>query len=83
MALVGIGLGMFVPGIYLETRRLKTIEQETLARWMLTISTSLIGAGLSVPFARPIVVLAIAIVSPSIAFAMAAVAFWTLLLLLT
>jgi hypothetical protein len=50
---------------------------------MLTISTSLIGAGLSVPFARPIVVLAIAIVSPSIAFAMAVVAFWTLLLLLT
>jgi len=81
VATLGVGLAVFVAGAYLETRNPRTNDEDNFAWCVLAVGTSLIGMGGSLPFARPVLVIVIALASPFIAFALAVFTFWALVML--
>jgi hypothetical protein len=61
---LGIGLATLITGAWLETRNPRSNVEDTIAWWVLAAGMFLLGVGVSLPFARPIISVLIGIVFP-------------------
>jgi hypothetical protein len=75
---LAVGLVSFIAGAYLQTRNPRTNSVDSVSWCALAVDTSLIAAGLSLPFMRPAMVVVIATVSPLVGFALASCLFWAI-----
>jgi hypothetical protein len=70
------GLVVFANGVYLETRNPRSNDEDNIAICVLAVGASITGAGISIPFVRPLIVVLVAMASPVIAYALAVIVFW-------
>jgi hypothetical protein len=75
-AVVGIGLVTVTVGAWLETRNPRSNLEDDLAWCLLAAGMCLIGAGVSLPFARPIIVILSAIAAPVAGWCLLFLAYW-------
>jgi len=73
------GLVVFAEGAYLETRNPRSNDEDNTALCILAMGSSMIGAGISIPFARPVIVILVAAASPFVAFSFAVFIVWCVL----
>jgi hypothetical protein len=81
LALTAIGLGIFVVGIYLETRNPRSNNDDTVACCVLAVGAFLTGMGVSLRFVPTWLSIAIGIASPFVAFALAVTVAWSIIIL--
>jgi hypothetical protein len=81
IAIAAMGLGIFVVGAYLETRNPRSNDEDVCAWCVLAIGTFLVGTGASLPFAPFWASIAIGFASPLVAFALAVIASWSMIIL--
>jgi hypothetical protein len=77
LALTAIGLGIFVAGLYLETRNPRSNNEDDVAWCILGIGAFLTGVGVSLRFVPTWLSIAIGIASPFVAFALAVTVVWS------
>ena len=75
------GLAVFVAGVYLETRNPRSNEEDDFAVQVLAVGAFLLGIGASLPFVPAWLALAIGLVSPFLAFALAVIVVWSVIIL--
>ncbi len=81
LAIFCAGLAVFVAGVYLQTRNPRSDEEDVFAWQVLAVGVFLLGVGVSLPFVRAWLALAIGFVSPYIAFMLAVLVVWCVIIL--
>ena len=74
-----VGLVVLSAGVYLQTQNPRTNSEDFVSLCVLAVGTSLIAAGISLVFLRPLMVLVVAVASPFVAFALTSCLYWTIL----
>ena len=75
-ATLAVGIVVFVFGVYLFTRSPQSNKEGDVALLVLAIPIALMGAGISLPFARPRRVAVIALASPFVVYPIAVLLLW-------
>jgi hypothetical protein len=75
---VAAGLVVFAEGASLETRP-RTNDEDFTALCIFAMGSSMIGVGISIPFARPLIVILVAIASPVVVYALVLLVVWVVL----
>jgi hypothetical protein len=76
VAALGIGLATVITGAWLETRNPRSNAEDIIAWRVLAVGMFLLGVGVSLPFARPIIAVLIGIACPIVAWWLLVCAFW-------
>jgi len=79
-AVFGTGLLTMIVGGWLETRNPRSNAEYDLAWCLMAAAMCLIGAGISLPFARPTVVILTSIASPIAGWCLLVVVYWSAML---
>jgi hypothetical protein len=80
ISVLGIGLGVLAKGCALEMQNPRTNEQDAAAWLQMGFGMSLIGTGVSLPFRRRSLTIAIAVCAPFVAFMLLVVIYWAALI---
>jgi hypothetical protein len=81
MAIFCIGLIVFAEGAYLETRNPRSNAEDDVAWLVLGVGVTMIAIGASTPFAPLWAVALIGTASPFVAFGLAVVVVWSVIIL--
>ena len=75
-AVFAIGMAVFAIGAYLETRNPRSDDEDAVAWFVLAMGAAVIGTGVTLPFARPLRVVLVALASPFVVYGVAVLALW-------
>ena len=81
VTVLGIGLATLITGAWLETRNPRSNVEDNIAWLVLFAGMFLLGVGVSLPFARPIIAVLIGFVFPLVGFCLLSSFYWIWLFL--
>jgi hypothetical protein len=73
-------LAVFADGVYLETRNPRSNAEDEIALCVIGLGVGLISIGTSLPYLPIWVVAVVGVVSPFVAFAVAVIVFWLIVM---